>query len=56
MAVYLLLGYPRDPCCLSVRAALEARDHRVRIVANPLVHPSRFAWWLDNERSASQFV
>ena len=21
MAVYLLLGYPEDPCCLSVRAA-----------------------------------
>jgi len=56
MAVYLLLGYPRDPCCLSVRAALEAHDHRVRIVANPLAHPSRFAWWLDNERSASQLV
>jgi hypothetical protein len=56
VVVHLLLGYPGDPCCLSVRAALEARNFPVRIVANPLAHPSRFAWRLDNERSASQLV
>ena len=54
--MYLLLGYPGDPCCLGVRAALEERDYSVRIIANPLAHPSRFAWRLDNERSASQLV
>lgn len=54
--VYLLLGYPGDSCCQGVRAALEARDHPVRIVANPLAHPSRFAWRLDNERSASRLL
>jgi hypothetical protein len=52
--VHLLLGHPQDPCCQGVRAALEARDLPVRIVADPLAHPSRFAWRLDNERSASQ--
>ncbi len=54
--VHLLLGDPQDPCCLGVRAALEARNHPARIIANPLAHPSRFAWRLDNERSASQLV
>ncbi len=54
--VHLLLGYPGDPCCLGVRAALEARDHPARIVANPLAHPSRFVWRLDNERSASRLL
>jgi hypothetical protein len=54
--VHLLLGDPQDLCCLSVRAALETRDYPVRIIANPLAHPSRFAWRLDNERSASQLV
>jgi hypothetical protein len=54
--VHLLLGDPQDPCCLSVRAALEARNYPTRITANPLAHPSRLAWWLDNERSTSQLV
>ena len=54
--MHLLLGYPGDPCCLGVRAALEARDHPARIVANPLAHPSHFVWRLDNERSASRLL
>lgn len=54
--MHLLLGDLQDPCCLSVRAALEARNYPACIIANPLVHPSRFAWRLDNERSASQLV
>jgi hypothetical protein len=54
--VHLLLGDPHDPCCLSVRTMLEARNYATRMIANPLMHPSRFAWWLDNERSASQLV
>jgi hypothetical protein len=54
--VHLLLGDPQDPCCLSVRTALEARNYPTRIIANPLVHPSRFAWRLNNEQSASQLV
>lgn len=54
--VYLVLGHPGDPCCVGVRAALEARNHPARIVANPLAHPSRFAWRLDNERSASRLL
>lgn len=43
MAVHLLLGDPQDPCCLSVRTVLEARGYPTHIIANPLVHPSRFA-------------
>jgi hypothetical protein len=54
--VYLLLGDPQDPCCLSVRAALEAGHNPTRINANPLADPSRFAWHLNNEQSASQLV
>lgn len=54
--MHLLLGDPQDPCCLSVRAALETRDYPVCTIANPLAHPSRFAWRLDNERSASRLV
>lgn len=46
--VYLPLGYPGDLCRLGGRAAPEARDLPVRIFANPLAHPSRFAWRLDN--------
>lgn len=55
-AVHLLIGDPQDPCCLSVRNALETRNYPTRIVANPLVHPSRFAWRLDAGLSASQLV
>lgn len=35
---------------------LEARNYPTRIVSNPLVHPSRLAWWLDNEQNASQLA
>jgi hypothetical protein len=52
--VYLLLGDLEDSCCLSVRKELEARDCPVRIVSNPLVHPWRFAWRLNNEESVSE--
>jgi hypothetical protein len=54
--VYLLLGDPQDPFCLSVCAALEARNYATCVVSNPLVHPSHFAWRLDNEQSASQLA
>ncbi len=54
--MHLLLGDPQDPLCLGVRAVLEARNHPTRIISNPLVHPSRFAWRLNNEQSASQLV
>jgi hypothetical protein len=54
--MYLLLGSPQDPCCLSVHAALEARGYPARILENPLTHPVRFSWRLDNECSASQLV
>lgn len=52
--VYLLFGDPQDPCCLGVRGLLEAHNCPARIVSNPFVHPSRVAWRLDNEQSASQ--
>lgn len=55
-AVFLLLGDSQDPCCLSVRAVLQARNYPTRIVSQPLMHPSRFAWRLDTEQSASQLV
>jgi hypothetical protein len=55
-AVHLILGHPQDLCCLSVRTALEARNCPTRIIANPMVHPSRLAWRLDNEQSATQLV
>jgi len=54
--VHLLLGDPQDPCCLGVRTMLEARNYPTRIIANPLVHPSRFTWRLNNEQSASQLL
>ena len=54
--MHLLLGDPQDPCCLGVRTALEARNYPTRILSNPLVRPSRFAWRLNSEQSASQLV
>jgi hypothetical protein len=51
-----LLGDPQDPCCLSVRNALEARNYPTSIVANPLMRPWCFEWRLDNEQSVSQLV
>lgn len=56
VTVHLLLGNPDDPFCLNVCHALEARNHPTRVVANPLAHPSRFAWRLDNERSCSRLA
>ncbi len=53
--MHLLVGDPQDACCLSVRTALEARNHPTCIISNPLVHPSRFSWWL-NKQSASELV
>ena len=54
--MHLLLGDPQDSFCLSIRHALEARNYPVRMIANPVVHPSRFEWRLNNDRSASQLV
>ncbi|MGH7625983.1 MAG: hypothetical protein ACREOJ_11800 [Gemmatimonadaceae bacterium] len=54
-AVYLLLGDRWDPCCQGVLTALEAGGYAARILSNPLMDPSRFAWRLDNERSVSRF-
>ncbi len=54
--MYILLGDPQDPCCLGVRTELEARNYPTRIIPNPLVHPSRFALWLNKYQSASQLV
>jgi hypothetical protein len=54
--MYLLLGSPQDPCCLSVGAALKARGCQARIVANPLTHPWRFAWRFTSWHAASQLV
>lgn len=36
--------------------ALEARNHPSRLIANPLAEPSRFAWTLNSEQSASQLI
>jgi hypothetical protein len=54
--VHLLLGDQQDPCCLGVRTILEAGNYPTRIIANPLAHPWRLAWLLNNEQSASQLV
>lgn len=51
--MHLLLGNPEDLCLLGVREALDSRGHPTRIIANPLAHPLRLAWRLDNERSES---
>lgn len=56
MAVHLLLGHPQDPCCRGVLDLLEARNHPARLITNPMVYPSRFAWRLDNAESSSQFA
>lgn len=39
-----------------MRDRLEARGYSTRITANPLVHPSRFSWWLDTEQSGSSLA
>src|SRR5262249_5057668 len=54
--MYLLLGSPADPCCAGVKAALEADGRPVRIVPSPLTHPTRFSWWFNSWRCASQLV
>jgi hypothetical protein len=52
----LLLGDPQDAFCLRVRSALAARHFATRVIANPLAHPSLFAWRLDNAQSASRLA
>ena len=54
--MYLLLGDVQDPCCLSVRDELEARNYPTLVISNPLADPARFAWSLNNELSASQLT
>lgn len=54
--MHLVLGHPQDPCCRGVLDLLEARDRPARLITNPMVHPSRFAWRLDSAQSASQFA
>lgn len=54
--MHLLLGHPQDPWCLGVHKALEAHNYPTQIIGNPLVHPTRFAWRLNNEQSASQLA
>ena len=55
-AVHLLLGHSQDPCCLSVQAELEAGGYPTRIISQPMMLPSSFAWRLDNGRSASRLI
>ncbi len=54
--MHLLLGDPQAPFCLRVRAVLESRNFATHVMANPLVHPSRFAWRLDNGQSATRLA
>jgi hypothetical protein len=54
--MHLLVGDPQDPCCLSVRDLLESRNYPTRLITNPLVHPSRFAWRLNSQQSASRLI
>ena len=54
--MFLLLGSTEDLCCSIVRAALEARGWPARIVQNPTIHPARFSWRLDNDRSVSELA
>lgn len=54
--MHLVLGHPQDPCCRGVLDLLEASNHAARLITNPMVQPSRFAWRLDNAQSASQFA
>jgi len=51
--MHLLLGDSQDICCLRVSAALAARGSRARILSNPLSHPERFSWRLDNWHSST---
>jgi hypothetical protein len=51
--MHLLLGDSRDPCCLCVRDALETRNQKARLLANPFVYPARFSWNLDSNQSAT---
>jgi hypothetical protein len=51
--MYLLIGNREDPCCELVQELLEHRGKRVWIVNNPMGHPVRFGWRLDNVTSAS---
>jgi hypothetical protein len=53
--MYLVLGSLHDPCCVSVRDALDANDLPVRVVANPLSAPARFSWQLDDHGLAHRW-
>lgn len=50
--MYLLVGSETDACCTQVLAALAARGHEARLVANPFAAPVRFTWRLDSRHSA----
>lgn len=52
--MHLLLGDPQDSWCLLISAMLKERSHPYRFIENPLSHPSRFSWRLDNDQSVSQ--
>ena len=54
--VYLLIGHPSDPTCADLRDLLGSCGRSARIVENPLAHPTRFAWRLDNHRSSSHLA
>jgi len=54
--LHLLLGDPRDLCCLAVREALVERGHETQLLPNPLAQPSRVSLWLDDVRPASSLA
>src|SRR4051812_42621363 len=54
--VYLLIGHPSDPTCAELRDLLGSCGRAARVVENPLAHPARFAWRLDNHGSSSRLA
>ncbi len=54
--MHLLLGDPRDLCCVAVREALVERGHETQLSRNPLAQPSRLSLWLDDDRPGSELA
>jgi len=54
--MYLLLNDGVDPLCDAVRAALEREGRHVRVIGNPLLGPSAFAWRFDTDNSESRLT
>jgi hypothetical protein len=52
--MYIVFGNLHDPFCRRISDHLEAQHFPTITISNPLLHPFRFEWQLDNEQSVSR--